>query len=99
MQAITDAIVFKISYDDLEKVYSFSKSSERIGRHMVEFAYMNRELKEIRLNTETSESYYCDLIKNNPKLIDQIPQKYIASYLGIAPESLSRIRSNLKRII
>ena len=50
--------------------------------------------------TSTPEERFTDLMKNNPTLMNRVPQHQIASYLGVTPESLSRIKSGLikKRI-
>jgi CRP-like cAMP-binding protein len=42
---------------------------------------------------DTPQKRYCDLVKNSPDILQRIPQHYIASYLGITPVSLSRIRN------
>ena len=46
--------------------------------------------------TMDSEQRYCDLLKNNPELFQNIPQYHIATYLGVSPETLSRIKSRVK---
>jgi sugar diacid utilization regulator len=78
----------------MQSLYDESKNAERVGRKMIELIYMQREMKELQLHSRTAEDYYCDLLRTNKELIQQIPQKYLASYLGITPESLSRIRKN-----
>jgi CRP-like cAMP-binding protein len=45
--------------------------------------------------THTAEEKYVQLAESNPKMISRVPQNLIASYLGIAPETLSRIKKNL----
>jgi CRP-like cAMP-binding protein len=45
--------------------------------------------------THTAEEKYLLLVESNPQIIERIPQNLIASYLGIAPETLSRIKRNL----
>lgn len=51
-----------------------------------------RQSQQIESMTFTAEERYHKLVKNNPELIQRISQKHIASYLGITPQSLSRIR-------
>ena len=79
----------------MEELYRKAPGAERIGKSMIERLYIMREEKEISFATQSAEQNYLDLLKTQPELIMQIPQKYIASYLGITPESLSRIRSRL----
>ena len=50
------------------------------------------------LNTKTSEVRYLDLLKQKPGLFQRVPQHYIASYLGISAETLSRIRKKLSKV-
>jgi len=96
VEAITDVKVFRMSYNDMQSLYEESKTAERVGRRMIELLYLQREVKEIQMHSKTAEDYYSELVKSNEELTGQIPQKYIASYLGITPESLSRIKRKLK---
>ncbi len=92
VEALTDLKVFRMSYTDMQSLYEESRFGERIGRRMIELLYVQREMKEIQIHSKTAEDYYCELLKTNDALVQQIPQKYLASYLGITPESLSRIK-------
>ncbi len=95
VEALTDIKVFRISYVDMQSLYEESKTGERMGRRMIELLYVQREIKEIQMHSKTAEDYYCELVQNNDELVQKIPQKHLASYLGITPESLSRIKRNL----
>ena len=57
------------------------------------FNYTNMFLSQIRTSPEER---YIELLKDNPEILERVPQHYIASYLGITPVSLSRIRSRIK---
>ncbi len=96
VEAITDVRVLRMSYDDMQSLYEKSKMAERLGRRLIELLYVQREIKELQMHSKTAEDYYYELVKSNEELTRQIPQKYLASYLGITPESLSRIKRNLK---
>ena len=95
VEALTDIVCFKMSYTKMQSLYEESKIAERIGRKMIEMLYVQRELKEIQIHTKTAEDFYREMLEKNRDLIQHIPQKYIASYLGITPESLSRIRKKI----
>ena len=56
---------------------------------------MQKTNREIDLLSLSAEQQYLNLLQKNPKLISQISVKHLASYLGIQPESLSRIRHKL----
>jgi CRP-like cAMP-binding protein len=96
VEALTDVKVLRMSYDNMQNLYEESKMAERLGRRLIELLYVQREIKELQMHSKTAEDYYRELMKTNEKLTEQIPQKYIASYLGITPESLSRIKRNIK---
>lgn len=68
---------------------------ERIGRILVEQAFIGLRKKTDNLMLLDAKERYLSLLKHRPKVIRRIPQHYIASYLGIKPQSLSRIRKNL----
>ena len=93
IQAITDAEVLLISYDDLQLCYNFSHNLERLGRLVIEQHFVKKERRVISFITEVAEKRYKNFSEKNPLFIQNIPLHYIASYLGISPETLSRIRA------
>ena len=95
IQALTPVIVYSMSEKDLDRLCNESKNAERIGRLNAERIYRRKEEREISLLTMSATERYTELLKRSPQLFQQIPLKYIASYLGIQPESLSRIRKQL----
>jgi CRP-like cAMP-binding protein len=97
IQALTAVHVLSISKTDLEQLCDNYKSIERIGRINAERIYRRKEEREIALLTMSATERYIDLLNRHPKLLKEIPLKYIASYLGIKPESLSRIRKKLAK--
>lgn len=95
IQALSTVTIISISNTDLNNLCDKYKSAERIGRLNAERIYRRKEEREIALLTMSATERYVDLINRSPKLLQKIPLKYIASYLGIKPESLSRIRKQL----
>lgn len=99
IETLTPVKLFKMSFNECEELYSKFPLAETIRRKIVEHFYMQREIKEISIHTKTAEENYYDLFSQNPEVIHQVPLKHIASYLGITPESLSRIRSRQSKKI
>lgn len=95
IQALSSVRVFSIHKTDLDNLCNNYKNAERLGRLNAERIYRRKEEREISLLTMSAKERYLELINRNPQLLQQIPLKYIASYLGIQPESLSRIRKQL----
>ena len=97
VEAVSEIKSFRMSYKDMQSLYDAAPMADRIGRRMIELLYVQREMKELLLHSKTAEDYYRDLINSNEKLTQLIPQKYLASYLSITPESLSRIKRKIKQ--
>lgn len=95
VQAITEVFIWRVSFDDLQKIYQKTVIGNYIGRIAAENLYIEKSIRELDLLTKTATERYLDLFKIQPKLIQSIPLKYIASYLGITPQALSRIRRNI----
>ena len=97
VEAVSKIKCFRMSYKDMQSLYDEAPMADRVGRRIIELLYVKREMKELLLHSKTAEDYYIDLINSNEKLTQLIPQKYLASYLSITPESLSRIKRKIKQ--
>jgi CRP-like cAMP-binding protein len=94
IQAIEKSVIFQISYAQSNELFKLKSWSE-FGRKITqEVQFFTEEILE-ELQTETAEFRYLRMQKSNPELLKRIPLKHLASYLGIAPQSLSRIRKKL----
>lgn len=95
MQALEESEVVQIKKNDLYELYHTMPIFEKVGRIFAENAYLSvSQLNQMKTNEEP-EVRYINLLKTRPELVQQIPQHYIASYLGIKPETLSRIRKRI----
>lgn len=94
IQAIEKSKVWKISYEASDKLLQLSGWNTFIRKLILEVqGYTDDIVKE--LQSRTAEERYSQLLINSSELLKRVPQKYLASYLGIAPQSLSRIRKKL----
>lgn len=96
MQALTHVDLLVSDYKTLESVYSKHHELECLGRKLIEFAWADKEKREIELMTLSAEERYNLFLNNRTELLSRIPHHYIASCLGITPVALSRIRSKKK---
>ncbi len=87
--------MFYITYSDLMDLYENSKFGAKIGRIAAESLFIHKQAQQIELLTKTAEQRYRELLIKQPYIIQRVPLKHIASYLGINAESLSRIRKKL----
>lgn len=95
MQALTDIKAYKIRRSQLEKLMS-NIEFVKIKADILEKLFVEKSERELRFLTQTPEENYLYLLQKEPVLLQNIPLKYIASYIGITPQALSRIR---KRIV
>jgi CRP-like cAMP-binding protein len=97
VQAMVPSKVLRIHYDDVQLLYSKYKNIETLGRLITESSYVRRTKREFSFITQSAEERYLTLMASHSQIIQDIPQKHIASYLGIKAESLSRIRRALAK--
>ena len=95
VQALEKSELLLLPKPLLYRLYDENPKFERFGRLMAEQAFLGVRQRNNSLLLESPEVRYLNLIQQRPKVIDRVPLHYIASYLGIKPESLSRIRRRL----
>lgn len=92
IQAMEDAVLLVANYSDLLAVYDRFPKMEKLGRLLAEQFFVEKERREIELVLLDAEERYRIFRNEYPGLENRVPQYYIASYLGITPTQLSRIR-------
>jgi len=90
--ALEDMECFEILKEDFDKMCQLVATGELITRIVVYHKNLNYLRRLISFYKETPEERYVKLLEENPSLINRIPQKYLASYIGIEPQSFSRIK-------
>jgi CRP-like cAMP-binding protein len=70
---------------------------ERYFRIMFQKSLLRQQLRYIEAHATSAEERYRSFARSYPTLVQEVPQKYIASYLGITPEFLSKVRNKLAR--
>ena len=97
IQALEDSSVTLIHKNDLFLLYEKLPIIQKLSRNIVENLYIEVSEKYESFFLKTAEERYLELISSRPTIIQRIPQYMIASYLGITPEGLSRIRKRLAK--
>lgn len=98
IQAMEDATLICFSYNSLQQLLQDERTAfkmERFGRKVAEYLICCYEERLTAFITQTPEQRYMELVTRNAELLQRIPQHYVANYLGVTPESLSRIRKRL----
>jgi len=95
IDAIEDTMVLQISYENLLSLYIKEPKFDRIFRVLIENSYVSLQ-KRLLLNISlTAEEKYLSFLKTYSHLTNRLPQTQIASFLGMTPEFLSRLRNRL----
>ena len=92
IQAIEECELLIINYDDVQRIFNTIKNGNLIGRIIVEHRFDIMVNQLLAVYMQNHEQRYQSFIKNYSGLSQRIPQYLIASYVGVKPESLSRIR-------
>jgi CRP/FNR family transcriptional regulator, anaerobic regulatory protein len=93
IQALENCVLHHISYSELQFVYKNFSEFNFVGRILTEKYYISSEQRLYSLRMQKSSEKYAYLQQYFPEFIQRIPSRYLASYLGVTEETLSRTRS------
>ena len=93
VELLEPGIVHSISYAQLAELYRSFPEFNYVGRVLTERYYVQSEQRAYHLRTLPATERYARLVREFPNLARRVPLKYLASHLGIAPETLSRLRA------
>jgi CRP-like cAMP-binding protein len=92
IETLTDVTFYEFKKNDLLKLYKEHHQLEKLGRIIAEKAYLATVEKLSDMQLLNLKQRLKSLINKNPDLFQKVPQKHIASYLGVSEQSLSRIK-------
>jgi len=97
VETLEPSTFLSITREHLEELYKDNPRVERLGRIVITHLFLQREEWEhecLRLDTRER---FLRFVENNPDLMQRVPQKYLASYLNMKPETFSRLKHLLQR--
>lgn len=97
LECLENSKISVVSYEKQQEMYTRFPRFERMCRETTEKEFMAYQERFSNYVSWSPEQRYLDLITNRADLIDRVPQFQLASYLGVKPESLSRIRKRLAK--
>ena len=92
IEALEDLEVLKISHSELENLFDSNPKFERFGRLFLQQIYIDLVERIDDLQLHTAQERYQMLLEKKPYLFQRVASKHIASFLGMTPETFSRIR-------
>ena len=96
-KTLTECKIWKVSFSEIELLYVKFHDLERLGRKIAEYYFLEKEKKELEMALLDAEKRYLIMREEFPGLEMKIPQYHIASYLGISPTQLSRVRHTMSK--
>lgn len=95
IQAVTDAEILVINYEEFTRLTEGKLGWEILLKKITELFYLDKENREFLLLTTDAVTRYKLFLESHKSMLNQIPDYQIASYIGITPQALSRIRKKL----
>lgn len=96
-QCLTDCTLYKIIYDDFQKLFLTIPAFAEWGRMWMTAALTQQKDRMLNMLTQSAQDRYISLLEHNPQVFQIAQLKHIASYLGITDTSLSRIRKEINK--
>lgn len=96
VETIEPSVVASISYDDMEKVFAASPKMEHMGRMVITYTMVLKDRWQVQMVKMSPRERFLNFVTRNPELLQRVPQKFLASYLNIKPETFSRFKHLLK---
>ncbi len=97
VETLTPAILWRLSYDDLQDIYRDTGVGNLIGRLAAEDIFMKKARRELSLLKDTAEERYLEFMELFPNVMSRVPLWMVATHLGMTAESLSRVRKELAK--
>ena len=97
IEAAEDSTLVCIGYKAIQENYAEFPEANIIGRKQTEHAFYLSELRTQMLRKNKAEDKYKSFLENNPTLMQRVPLKHIATYLGMNEETISRVRTKFHK--
>ena len=96
LQALEPALLVSMRYDNVQYVLENIPVAEEIGRQMMTFLFIRKDRRYLAQLNTTTRQRFLHYLTNHPHMLQRVPQKILASYLEIKPETFSRLKHLLK---
>jgi len=96
IEALEDCEVISTNFEDIEYIYKHTKKGDSFGRYMAQEAYSFLHNLMISKQTKSAKERFDEFMKTTPYLLDKVPQYHTATYLGITPQHLSRLKKEFQ---
>lgn len=96
VETIEPSTVISIKYDDLENAFASSKKMEHLARLIITYTMVIKDRWQLQMVKMTPRERFLNFVTKNSQLMQRVPQKFLASFLHIKPETFSRFKHLIK---
>lgn len=96
VETIEPTTFYSLHHDRAEQLYSRYPKLERLSRLIITELFLQKEVWELERIRFSTKERFLRFMTDNPELFQRVPQKYLASYLNIKPETFSRLKHLLR---
>ncbi|MEP6746690.1 MAG: Crp/Fnr family transcriptional regulator [Bacteroidota bacterium] len=96
IEAIEPVTFFSMSYENIQLIYQKIPKTEKLGRMIITEMFIKKDQRDFKQLNKTTRERFLDYMHNHPDMLQRVPQKYLASYLNIKPETFSRLKHLLR---
>jgi CRP-like cAMP-binding protein len=97
IEAIEHSVVISVSYDNMNSMFDKMPQTERFARIVVTDMFIRKDHQYVDKLEKTTRERFLEFVNNHPDMLQRVPQKYLASYLNIKPETFSRLKHLVKQ--
>ena len=91
IETIEPTVFFSISYDSLQQLYDQYPKAEHLGRLLISDLFVKKDNRYYHQLIKNTRERFLDYVRTHPQMLQRVPQKFIASYLNIKPDTFSRL--------
>lgn len=95
LEVLEDTTILRLDKSNYQHLFDHCKPFSKLMLLVMEQRYSELISETIKRKNEQAEERYLKMLEVYPRILQRVPQRYVASYLGIKPQSLSRIRKNI----
>ena len=96
VETLEPTTFISVTYDDLEKLYSQHIKLERLGRLVITYTMVQKDRWQMQMIKMPPRERFLFFVERHPDLLQRVPQKHLASFLNIQPETFSRFKHLVK---
>ena len=96
IETIEPVTFLSMSYDNIQLIYQQFPKTEKLGRMIITEMFIKKDQRDFKQLNRTTRERFLEYMQNHPDMLQRVPQKYLASYLNIKPETFSRLKHLLR---